>query len=172
MKTILGWVSLFLFMASPSAVWAGTGMAILQATGSVALSGNVLFEETQKGLKITGHFLDVPPGKHGFHIHQFGTCGDGGKAAGSHYNPADVSHGDLLREGFTKAHAGDLGNIEVGPDGKVQFEKVVPGLTLSGGKYNIAGRAVVLHEKVDNFGQPVGNAGGRIGCGPIVITGQ
>jgi Cu-Zn family superoxide dismutase len=36
----------------------------------------------------------------------------------------------------------------------------------------VAGRAFVLHEKADDFGQPVGNAGSRIGCGPIVLTGK
>jgi len=30
---------------------------------------------------------------------------------------------------------------------------------------------VILHEKVDDFSQPVGNAGGRIACGSIVLTG-
>jgi Cu-Zn family superoxide dismutase len=34
----------------------------------------------------------------------------------------------------------------------------------------VAGRAVVVHEQEDDFSQPVGNAGGRIACGPIVIT--
>ena len=29
------------------------------------------------------------------------------------------------------------------------------------------GRAIIVHEKEDNGGQPVGNAGGRIGCGVI-----
>jgi hypothetical protein len=28
---------------------------------------------------------------------------------------------------------------------------------------------VVLHEKADDFGQPTGNAGGRIGCGTIQL---
>ncbi|MBI3291414.1 MAG: superoxide dismutase family protein, partial [Elusimicrobia bacterium] len=44
--------------------------------------------------------------------------------------------------------------------------------SLSGSKYAVGGRAVIVHEKADDFGQPVGNAGGRIGCGLIVITGR
>ncbi|MBI3323135.1 MAG: superoxide dismutase family protein, partial [Candidatus Omnitrophica bacterium] len=34
------------------------------------------------------------------------------------------------------------------------------------------GRSLILHEKVDDFGQPLGNAGGRIGCGVIRIVGE
>ena len=34
----------------------------------------------------------------------------------------------------------------------------------------VAGRAFILHEKQDDFGQPTGNAGGRIGCGKIDTT--
>ena len=29
------------------------------------------------------------------------------------------------------------------------------------------GRAIIVHEKQDDGGQPTGNAGGRIGCGLI-----
>jgi len=74
----------------------------------------------------------VPPGKHGFHIHENGDCGDGGKAAGGHYNPNGVSHGLLLRDGFQKAHAGDLGNVEIDANGRGKLEAVLPGLTLAG----------------------------------------
>lgn len=80
---------------------------------------------------------------------------------------AGVPHGDLLKDGFQHAHAGDLGNIEIGPDGKGTLKKVIPGLTLKEGKYGVVGRALILHEKEDNFGQPTGNAGGRIACGVI-----
>ncbi|MBI2167628.1 MAG: superoxide dismutase family protein, partial [Candidatus Omnitrophica bacterium] len=48
-------------------------------------------------------------------------------------------------------------------------EKVVPGLTLKEGEYAVAGRALILHEKEDDFGQPTGNAGGRIACGVIQL---
>jgi Cu-Zn family superoxide dismutase len=29
-----------------------------------------------------------------------------------------------------------------------------------------------VHEKADDFGQPTGNAGGRVGCGVIAVTGD
>lgn len=132
-----------------------------------SLSGVAAFIETVEGLKISAFVSGAPPGKHGFHIHEKGDCGDAGNAAGGHFNPDGVSHGDLERDGLDHAHAGDLGNIEIGPEGKGTLEKVIPRLTLKEGKYAVAGRALVLHEKEDDFSQPTGNAGGRIACGII-----
>lgn len=131
------------------------------------ITGKVSFMETDEGLKINAVVLNAPSGKHGFHIHEKGDCSNKGDAAGGHFNPDNVPHGDLVKDGFVKAHAGDLGNIEIGPDGKGTLEKVIEGLTLKEGKYAVLGRVVILHEKEDNFGQPAGNAGGRIACGVI-----
>ena len=112
----------------------------------------------------------VSAGTHGLHIHEAGDCSGGGSAAGSHFNPDGVSHGFLPQDGSAKAHPGDMGNIEVGQDGSGSLNLTLPGVHLASGPYAVAGRAIVLHEKVDDFGQPTGNAGGRIGCGPIVLT--
>ena len=52
---------------------------------------------------------DLPPGIHGFHIHETGSTDQGCAAAGAHYNPMQMSHGgpnDMIR------HIGDLGNIQ------------------------------------------------------------
>ena len=38
------------------------------------------------------------------------------------------------------------------------------------GKYGVLGRALVVHEKPDDFGQPTGNAGARLACGLIERT--
>ncbi|HAJ61768.1 MAG TPA: superoxide dismutase family protein, partial [Cyanobacteria bacterium UBA8543] len=93
--------------------------------------------------------------------------GDKGNAAKGHFNPDKVKHGFLPKDGFQNAHAGDFGNITISSDGKGTLSETVPGLTLSGPKYAIKGLSVILHEKADDFGQPLGNAGGRIGCGII-----
>jgi Cu-Zn family superoxide dismutase len=115
---------------------------------------------------------NVPPGQHGLHIHQFGSCADAGKAAGGHYNPASAPHGYLPKDGLTHAHAGDFGNIQISADGAGTLELVIPNLSLNAGPYPVAGRTVIVHEQMDDFGQPTGNAGGRIACGPIVLTGE
>lgn len=152
--------------------WTATGAATIKATDDSDISGHLKFEDTNKGLHIWGDIQDGPTGVHGFHIHEFGDCGDEGKKAGSHYNPDKKSHGHVLKDGLSHAHAGDLGNLTIGPDGSAKVDITVPQLTLSGGRYPVGGRAVIIHEKKDDFGQPVGNAGGRIGCGPIVLTGN
>lgn len=131
------------------------------------ISGKVTFAELEEGLKIDAEVSGVSPGKHGFHIHEKGDCSDAGNAAGGHFNPDAVPHGDLMKDSFTHAHAGDLGNIEINANGDGKLAILIPGLTLKEGKYGVAGRAVILHEKEDNFGQPTGNAGGRIACGKI-----
>ncbi len=156
----------------------GTAMAavgIAHITSTVEdseLTGQLRFEDTKDGLKITGTIEKIAIGEHGFHIHDYGDCSNEGKAAGSHYNPDQKPHGHAMKDGAKKVHPGDLGNLSVGDKGKVTVDLMLPGVTLNSGKYNVAGRAVIIHENKDDFGQPTGNAGGRIGCGPIILTGQ
>ena len=119
---------------------------------------------------MTARLTGVPPGAHGFHIHEFGSCADLGKAAGGHYNPTNTPHGDVLKSGPHHAHVGDMGNISANEKGEATLTATLKELTLSGAPHAIGGRAVILHEKEDDFSQPTGNAGGRIGCGTIVIT--
>jgi Cu-Zn family superoxide dismutase len=132
----------------------------------------VSFFDSPQGLQISAQLTGVPPGTHGFHIHEFGDCGDAGKAAGGHYNPHGTPHGFLPKDGEQKAHAGDMGNIEIGQDGSGTLTLTLPAASLSTGEHNVGGRAVILHEKSDDFSQPTGNAGGRIGCGIIAVTGK
>ena len=170
MRKILAAAFLFLFTQN-SPLFAEKGTAVLHSTtGDSEIIGRAVLEDTPEGLKIQAEISKGTPGKHGFHIHQFGDCGDAGKAAGGHYNPDGVPHGFLPKDGFAHAHAGDLGNIEIGEDATGKLEITVPEVTLGGGKYSVGGRSLVFHEKTDDFGQPTGNAGGRAGCGTILLT--
>src|SRR3989338_3168709 len=172
-KATLSLIVFFVFVlvsyAHAGGSLACSGRATLKGTeANSPISGKVTFQETGGGLKVHAEIQNAPPGKHGFHIHEKGDCGDGGNAAGGHYNPEGASHGFLSKDGLGHVHAGDLGNIDIAADGTGMLDEVIPGLTLKGAKYNILGRSVILHEKEDDFGQPTGNAGGRIGCGVIV----
>ena len=150
---------------------AETGKAIVTGTSDgSSVAGSATLTDTPAGLQVAVQVSGVPAGQHGLHIHQYGDCGDKGNAAGGHFNPDGVPHGFLPTDGLTKAHPGDLGNLDVGPNGVGSTSVVLPGVSLGGSKYSVAGRAIVVQEKVDDFGQPTGNAGARIGCGSIVVT--
>jgi len=156
-----------------SAVWAATGSAVIKGTAEgSAIQGAAQLSDTSKGLQIAVQITGVPPGEHGFHVHEFGLCSDIGKAAGGHYNPKQTPHGHAMKDGAKHSHPGDMGNVTADAAGNVSFTTVLPDVTLDGKKNPIAGRALILHEKADDFSQPVGNAGGRIACAPILINGH
>src|SRR5579872_6403577 len=103
-------VSLITLALGVSGSWAATGVADVQGTApGSSIKGTVKFEDTAGGLKVSAQLTGVPAGAHAFHIHEFGSCDDMGKAAGSHYNPLKSPHGEVLKVGIHHAHAGDLG---------------------------------------------------------------
>ncbi len=146
------------------------GVAQIKGTAAGSkLSGTAIFTQTSEGLKASIQIAGAPRGVHAIHIHEKGDCSDSGKAAGSHFNPASAPHGFLPKDGAAHAHAGDMGNITINENGSGSLELMLPGLVLKEGPTAIDGRAVILHEKPDDFSQPAGNAGSRIGCGVITI---
>jgi Cu-Zn family superoxide dismutase len=108
----------------------------------------------------------VEPGEHGAHVHEKGDCSAAdGASAGGHFNPHSKDHG---LPGAEKRHLGDLGNINIGKDGKGSLDITAPGANLKpNDPASFVGRAIIVHSKKDDGGQPTGNAGGRIGCGVI-----
>lgn len=172
---IAGFILLGIYALYPSPAWAqstdDTAQATIYSTSDLSeVIGEATFTETLNGLKIDVKIDDAPPGYHGFHIHENGSCDDGGQAAGGHFNPENVKHGRLITDGFDLAHAGDLGNIYVYEDGTGILTQVIRNLPLTEGKRAVAGKAVILHADRDDYGQPTGNADGRIGCGIISLA--
>lgn len=149
---------------------AESGKAVIQPTreGS-SVKGSATLTDTAEGVRVAIQISGAAPGAHAIHVHEFGECGDQGNAAGSHYNPTHAPHGFLPKDGIERAHAGDMGNIQIGESGSGSLDLVLPGVTLTK-EHELAGRAIILHEYADSFVQPVGNAGGRLGCGPIVLS--
>ncbi len=168
---LLCFVFAAVFLTNPCEAAIGTATIKGTVEGSTVI-GSVSFMETKDGLQVEASVANVPEGKHGFHIHEKGDCSDEGKAAGGHFNPANVKHGFMPQEGHEHAHAGDMGNIEVASDGTGTLSVFLPGVYLIGREPSVAGLSVILHEKEDDFGQPTGNAGGRIGCGIIMVEDQ
>lgn len=143
-------------------------MAVIHATKGNKVSGTVSFLQMDGFVQINGILTGLKPGKHGFHIHEFGDeSSPDGAAAGGHFNPGKKPHGGPNSE---EHHAGDLGNIVADKNGKANIEIKAKGLSLSG-PHSIIGRGLVVHVGEDDLhSQPAGNAGGRAGVGVIGIA--
>jgi Cu-Zn family superoxide dismutase len=144
-------------------------VAVLHPTADHKCHGIVHFIQQGDSVKVIADVEGLSPNqKHAFHIHQFGDCSaSDATSAGSHYNPEGHQHGLPSTE---NRHAGDLGNLQTDADGKAHYELTVDNISVSGPKNPIIGRAVIVHAKVDDASQPVGNAGGRVACGVIGVA--
>lgn len=124
-------------------------------------------------VELTGEVTGLTPGKHGFHVHEFGDNTNGCVSAGAHYNPHNKEHGgpeDSVR------HAGDLGNVEANDKGVAAVNISDKQISLSG-QYSVIGRTLVVHADPDDLGKgghelskSTGNAGARVACGVIGIA--
>jgi Cu-Zn family superoxide dismutase len=145
-------------------------VAVVHGTkGNEKVMGVAKFTDTGAGVKVVADIEGLEPNsEHGFHVHEFGDCSDMEKAmsAGGHYNPEKHQHG---KPGDPNSHVGDMGNIKADASGKAHVEMTLGAATVSG-KNALLGRGVIVHAKADDFSQPVGNAGGRIGCGVIGVA--
>ncbi len=128
--------------------------------------GEITFEQTPQGVLVRGNLSNLPPGQHAFHVHETGKCdAPDFKTAGAHFNPAKKAHGILSPKG---RHHGDLPNLYVGQDGRVQFDTFAQhGLTVKS-MFDKDGSSVMIHTKEDDYHtDPTGDAGGRIACGVV-----
>jgi Cu-Zn family superoxide dismutase len=133
--------------------------------------GDVQFAEREHngGVVVRVQAWGLPPGSHGFHIHDSGSCDTPGfNNAGGHFNPFGKKHGLLNPEG---PHAGDLPNLVVPSNGKVDVTFNLPSVTLKEGRNSLMqknGTSVVIHSDPDDgISDPAGNSGTRIACGVI-----
>lgn len=93
-----------------------------------------------------------------------GRCEPPFESAGDHLAPHGRSHGFLVQEG---PHGGDLVNLEVGPDGRVQQELRAPALKTAD-LLDADGSAFLVHEKADDYSSPPsGASGARIACAAV-----
>ncbi len=145
-----------------------SAVCVLVPVGDSGVSGVVHFHRAGRGqVKVTGEVSGLAPGKHGFHVHEFGDIsnpGDG-KCAGGHFNPEKTMHGAPDAD---ERHVGDLGNIEANADGVATIDMTDSVIRLIG-PHGIVGRSIVIHADPDDFGQPTGNAGARVAFGVIGI---
>ena len=132
--------------------------------------GTATLSEQKGGVKVKLDVSGLPPGQHGFHIHETGACTPPDfKSAGGHFNPFKKHHG---QENPAGKHAGDFPNLEVKEDGTAQATVIATGATLKKGPASLlkaGGTAIVIHADPDDYkSDPAGNAGNRVACGVIV----
>lgn len=144
-------------------------VATMHPTAGNKVTGTVKFTDNGDGtLTVEAQLEGLVPGQlHAMHVHEFGDCSAAdGSSAGGHYNPENHPHG--LPEKDVR-HAGDFGNVPADAAGKATYTLKVNNLSV-GHKNAVLGRAVIVHAKQDDGGQPTGNAGGRVACGVVGVA--
>lgn len=141
-------------------------VAVMTPTAGNKTAGTVTFTRSADGVDVEATISGLNPGQeHAIHIHQFGDLRlDNGKGTGGHYNPEGHDHSLPTTQ---MRHAGDLGNLTADANGNASYSISVKNVTLNSHHNPIVGRGVIIHAKVDDGGQPTGNAGARISQGVI-----
>ena len=164
---VLGLVTMPLVAGRAAAAEDGTKVALQDTRG--ASVGEAILTETPHGVFVTATLHDLPPGEHGFHIHERGQCVAPFTTAGGHFNPRRAHHGYFEANG---PHQGDLPNVVVPESGSAKVEFLASGVTLKkaapGSLLDPDGSALVVHAGPDDYrSDPAGNSGDRIACGVI-----
>lgn len=141
----------------------------VSAAGLQQEIGTVKAMNEPAGLALVVNLRDLPPGEHGFHVHENASCDPKEKdgvmtpalAAGGHYDP----HGAGKHEGPAgTGHLGDLPVLKVAADGTAKAQLLAPRLTVAA----VRNRALVIHAGPDNYAdvpQALGGGGARVACG-------
>jgi Cu-Zn family superoxide dismutase len=131
--------------------------------------GSVTLIEMPTGVLLKADLVGLPPGVHGFHIHEAGSCSPDFGAAGGHFIGGDKAHGLAAAGG---PNAGDMPNIHVPESGAIFVEVFNTAVSFhdgDGALFDDDGSALVVHAGADDYeSQPSGEAGGRLACGVIV----
>jgi Cu-Zn family superoxide dismutase len=139
----------------------------MQPTDGNKAHGIVRFTQTGQGLRVQARIEGLTPGTHAYHVHLYGDCSSpDGKSAGPHFNFQGSSKNppeDINRI------TGNLGEMEVGDDGKASTDDVIEMASLQG-DYSVIGRAVIVHQRAnDPNAAPTGDTGPRVACGVIGV---
>ncbi|HEU4464281.1 MAG TPA: superoxide dismutase family protein [Gemmatimonadota bacterium] len=152
----------------PDDAFADSARANMVDTRGVGI-GAVILTAVGEGVTLRGALIGLPPGEHGFHIHETGSCEPPAfESAGDHLGAGEAAHGFDAPGG---PHAGDLRNLMVAEDSTATVEQVAAGVSLSDGGVELLdddGAAIVIHAQPDDYAtQPSGASGDRIACGVI-----
>ena len=143
---------------------------MMEPKSGSSVKGEVSFSEENGTVTMTGTFTGLSEGEHAIHIHQTADCSsDDGKSTGGHWNPTNEPHGKWgAKEGY---HKGDIGNMMADSDGNAVIELSTDQWCIGcdDENKNIVGKAIIVHQGVDDFtSQPSGAAGARVSCTGII----
>lgn len=156
--------------AAPAPAAQGTAVRVEMRDSAGVSVGSAELSEGDVGVRLALRLSGLPPGEKGLHVHETGRCEPPAfESAGGHFNPRGRQHGTENPEG---PHAGDLPNVRVDDDGRVDTTLVTDRLTLAPGQatsvVGAGGTALVLHAQPDDYRtDPSGESGDRIACGVI-----
>lgn len=145
---------------------------LVDAEGGTRPVGTISVESRPYGVLFIPKLEGLPPGLHGFHVHEKPDCGpamkDGIKtaalAAGGHFDPQKTGRHDGP---YGSGHLGDLPPIYVDAAGQATQPVLAPRLRLE----DLKGHSLMIHAGGDNHAdhpQPLGGGGARIACGAII----
>ena len=143
---------------------------MMEPKSDSSVKGEVSFTDEDGTVSMKAMLTGLTEGEHAIHIHQTADCSsDDGKSTGGHWNPTNEPHGKWQAdEGY---HKGDIGNFIADAEGNalVEFSTDQWCIGCEDENKNIIGKAVIVHQGVDDFtSQPSGAAGSLISCGGII----
>nr|WP_299069249.1 superoxide dismutase family protein [uncultured Allomuricauda sp.] len=134
------------------------------------VSGEVTFSQENGNVVMKAMLTGLTEGEHAIHIHEKADCSSAdGKSTGGHWNPTFQPHAKWGAEGGY--HKGDIGNFVANAEGiaTVDFATNEWCIGCDDETKNIVGKAVIVHQGVDDFtSQPSGAAGARVACTGII----
>ena len=146
-----------------------TASTTLTPTMGNTAGGQITFSPENGAARLRGMLTGLAPDSvHGFHVHETGDCSaPDASSAGAHFNPDGHPHGNALAD--APHHAGDIPNVTADAQGNANVDALIDGVGVaSGDARDVVGKALVLHEKADDYTtQPSGDSGARIACGVI-----
>src|SRR6266699_1961202 len=156
LASFAGFIALAQIPAAKSAA-SSKGISVLHPTAGNKVSGTVTFTPVTDGVQVHAEIAGLTPGKHGFHVHEFGDCSAAdASSAGAHFNPTNQPH---AAPDATARHVGDMGNIEADTSGAAKLDYLDHNMSLSNDDRSIIGRSVVVHAKADDLkSQPAGDS--------------
>lgn len=126
--------------------------------------GTMICKDSKYGLLCQLDLHNLPPGPHGFHVHQVNSCKQHGMAAKGHFS---LKHQKHLGPYSPISHLGDLPKIHIDINGSSTSQILAPRLN----ENILKTHSIIIHELGDNYSdkpRPLGGGGKRIACAVYV----